>query len=206
MNIPSGFTLYRGSFDEAALARGHVNHTPNYMKNRPYFFLYNNSNRNGANIANRAYGQVTVFKTTKPLKLVNLGSVRDVKMLLERANGDEKIIKSIMKSFRIANNNVIRSSKLKYDTVVANFICKLGMDGYWAPKLTQKYGGNKKFHQEIVLCHPKKSLRVVRINQPSRPPSVAPKLRKHSNVNVNKNALNKLKLSFGFGNNNNFNY
>lgn len=197
MNIPSGFTLYRGSFDEAALARGHVNHTPNYMKNRPYFFLYNNSN--GANIANRAYGQVTVFKTTKSLHLVNLGSVRDVKMLMEHTD-DPKIIKAIMKSFRISNSNVIRSSKLKYDVVVANFICKLGMDGYWAPKLRQKYG-NKKFHQEIVLCHPKKSLRVVRVNQASRPPSVAPK--RKTSLNVNKSAFKK--LNFGFGNNNNFN-
>jgi hypothetical protein len=201
MNIPSGFILYRGSFDEAALARGHVNQTPNYMKNRPYYFLYNNANKNGANLANKAYGQVTVYKTIKPLKLVNLGSVRDVKMLLNSTD-DKDIAKSIMKSFRIANKDVIRKSKLNHDLVVANFICRLGMDGYWTPKMRQKYG-NKKFHQEIVLCHPKKSLRVVRVNQPSRPPSVAPKVRKHSSMNFNRNALNKLKLNFG---NNNFNY
>ena len=197
--IPAGFILYRGSFKESALAPGYVNRSPNYMKNRPYYFLYNNNN--GSNIANRAYGQVTVFKTTKSLRLINLGNPRAVIKLLSYTN-DPKIIKSIMKSFRTSNsNNVVRSSKLKYDLDVANFVCKLGMDGYWAPKLKQKYG-NKKFHQEIVLCHPKTSIRVVKVEQPSRAPSVAPK--RKTSLNINRSAFKK--LNFGFGNNNNFNY
>jgi hypothetical protein len=187
VKIPSGFILYRGSYDESAVASGY--NTPNYLRNnRPYYFLYNNNNKNGLNVANRAYGHVTTYATSRPLQLVNLGHAQTVLKLMNQAS-DPMILKSIMKSFRVKQRtsprktpgtpgpnrtNVIRSSKANYDMNVARFICHLGYDGYWTPKLSQKYG-NKKFHQEIVLCHPKSCLRVVRVEQPSRPPSVAPK-------------------------------
>ena len=188
--IPIGFTLYRGSYKEAAVAKG-VN-KPNYLKNRPYYFLFNtNNNNNGKNIANRAYGQVTVYKTIKQLKLINMSDPMTIMSLLRKANNDEVITKSILKTFRIVNSNIIRSSKLKYDVHVANFICKLGMDGYWAPKLKQKYG-NKKFHQEIVLCHPKAALRVSHVEDPSRAQSVAPKKRIRSFNNNNTGNVRRL--------------
>jgi hypothetical protein len=114
---------------------------------------------------------------------------------------DPEIIKSIKKSYRVTNGpNVIRSSKIKYDLPVARFICSLGYDGFWAPKMKQKYG-NKKFHQEIVLCHPKRSIRVVRVEQPSRPQSVAPKKFKRMNVTT----MTPIKRIQFFNNNNGFN-
>lgn len=172
-SIPSGVILYRGSFREASESKSFINKPPNYMKNRPYFFLYDN---NGKNIANRAYGQVTVLQTINKVKLINMGDPRSIQMLLQHTN-DPKIIKSIMKSFRISNNNqVVRKSTLEHDVAVVNFICTLGLDGFWTPKLRQKYG-NKKFHQEIVLCHPKKHLRVVKVENATRPPPIAAKKR-----------------------------
>lgn len=172
--VNAGTHLYRGSHAEAQNARGYINRSPNYMtRNRPYYFLYNNGNNNnrGKNIANRVYGQVTVYKTRKNLNLANLGSANSVKNLIAKANGNAGLIRAIQKAFRVQpNGSVKRFSRVQYDDQVAKFLCRLGYNGYWAPKLPQKYPGNKHFHQEIVVCKPRTNLKVVRVENATRPP------------------------------------
>jgi len=195
VTIPTGFILYRGSYEESALAPGYINRAPNYMGNRPYYFIYNNGNNNALNLTNRAYGQVTVMRTIKPLHLLNLGDSDTVVHLMSLTNNDT-VLKSIKKSYRVSNSPLVtRSSKLNYDVKVANFICSLGYDGFWTPKLKQKYG-NKKFHQEIVLCHPRSCLRVVKVEQPSRPPSVAPKMLRRMLVSNSPRPVRRFNFNF----------
>lgn len=171
--VNAGTHLYRGSNKEAQNAHGYINHSPNFMtRNRPYYFLYNNGNRNGGkNIANRAYGQVTVYKTRRNLNLANLGSTNSIKNLIAKAGNNEQLVRSIKKAFRVqSNGSVKRFSRVKYDDEVAKFLCRLGYNGYWAPKLSQKYAENKPFHQEIVVCNPRTNLKVVRVEAATRAP------------------------------------
>jgi predicted ester cyclase len=99
-----------------------------------------------------------------------MGSTNTIEWLISKA-ASEKLKFSIKKAFRIANNRKVRRfSKMKYDAHVAEFICRLGYDGYYAPRLRTKYPQGH-FSSETVLCNPSKFLRVSNVFTPTRPPT-----------------------------------
>jgi len=113
------------------------------------------------------YGRAVKYQTTKSLKLLNMGDLKTVVDLMDRAKSEE-LKKSIGKAFRVSSGIIRRVSKIKYDIHVAVFICKLGYDGYWAPRLKGKYENT--FHPEIVLCGSRDVLKVVAIEGARGPP------------------------------------
>ena len=175
MIFPAGKFLYRGSHAEANTAQGYLNKRPNYLRNLPVYF--SNSKNNV-----RTYGTAVKYVTTKPLNLLNMGSVNVVGKLL--ANARSNTVKhSIVKAFRTANGEVRRFSKMKYDIHVAKFICAQGYDGYYAPRLRTKYQQGF-FHPEIVLCHAKDVLKVYNIKAPTSPPPMRPRVISNNLLNA----------------------
>jgi hypothetical protein len=165
--LPANYILYRSSPSEARNAKSKINKEPNYLRNLPVFFLYGN---NGEQIAGNSYGgHVTVYKTTRPLRLLDIANRESISMLLQ-ATKNQIVIKSILKTFRITNTNIIRFSKMKYDIHVSNLVCRLGFDGYFTGRLRRKYSGT--FHQEIMLCKPKTCTRVVSVSNATKPPPI----------------------------------
>jgi hypothetical protein len=137
--------------------------------------VYFSNNRNSVN----TYGTAVKFKTTKNIKLLNMGNVSTVQNLLTKAKS-KTVQNSIIKAFKIANGIIRRNSKINSDIHVAKFICELGFDGYYASELSNKYGKGGKFHPEIVLCRPHEVLVVTNVNSLSGGP---PPLKEKISVN-----------------------
>jgi hypothetical protein len=70
---------------------------------------------------------------------------------------------------------------MKYDAYIAEFICRLGLDGYYAPRLRTKYPQGF-FASEIVICKPSKNLKVTNKFTPTRGPN---QRRGRNGINVN---------------------
>lgn len=96
-------------------------------------------------------------------KLLRLNSASSVKYLMNKVDiksmpETEKnaIRKAIAGSFIIRNINnrniVFRNSNRIRDAKVADFVCKLGYDGYYTNVMRLANGGE--FHEELVLCNP----------------------------------------------------
>jgi len=164
--VPAGKTLYRGSWNNTLRA------------NAPVWFA---NMKNNANI----YGPVTEYKTTKKLRLVDMGDLPTVVALFNKSRS-ENVRKHIRSAFLYNRSKkttnamtnrgphvAVRSSKIKHDIHVAQFICRMGYDGYYAPALE---GRGKMFHSEYALCAPSKSLVRVKRHAPTQPPPITPKL------------------------------
>jgi hypothetical protein len=154
--IDKGKKLYRGSSE---------NYNKPFSPNRRAVFFANSQNNAGI-----YSGYVTEYILTHNANVLNMGSANTIEWLISKA-ASEKLKSAIKKAFRIANNrNVRRFSKMKYDAHVAEFICRLGYDGYYAPRLRTKYPQGH-FSSETVLCNPSKFLRVSKVFTPTRPPT-----------------------------------
>ena len=161
-NVPINFELFRGGWTEQNRARSKIGISPNYLKNnRGTFFTYG---VNGKNLANREYGPVVSYKTTRPLRLLRITNKNVFNFLRFQAEHQRmnNLVIAFNKAFKFQpNGRIIRTSKEKYDFPIVNFLCSLGYDGYIAGKLNKKYGGT--FHQEIVLCKPTQILKVNKV-------------------------------------------
>ena len=164
-NIPKNFTLYRGSYKETLQAKRYINRKPTFMRNDPpLYFTYGS---NGKQIATNGYGPVVTYKTTEPLKLLDISSKNSFTNIYNKASENDQ--KALAKAFRyMPNGRIVRFSKTKYDFPIARMVCRMGYDGYIHPKLFKKFQENKvnpKFHQEIVLCKPKNVLIVSNVTK-----------------------------------------
>ena len=160
--IPKNFVLYRGSNNEAPKSAMYINRAPSFFRNNPpVYFTYGG---NGERIARNAYGSVTTYKTTKNLNLLKISNKSVFNGLITNLTTTKEEKYALNKAFRYNGTRIVRFSKTKYDYVIANLVCRLGYEGYIHPKLFKKFQENKTvagFHQEIVLCNPKKTLIVV---------------------------------------------
>ena len=164
-NIPKNFTLYRGSYKETLQAKRYIDRKPSFMRNDPpLYFTYGS---NGKQIATNGYGPVVTYKTTEPLKLLDISNRNSFINIYNKASENEQ--KALTKAFRyMPNGRIVRFSKTKYDFPIARMVCRMGFDGYIHPKLFKKFQENKvnpKFHQEIVLCKPKNVLIVSNVTK-----------------------------------------
>lgn len=160
--LKKGSKIYRGSSDEPGRAR--VDSTPTFLRNLPVYFA---ENWNKAS----TYGQVVRYSLTEDVYLADISNPIVVQGLYKETRS-ETVKKAIKKAFRLANDGSIRRfSRIKYDIHVAQLICKLGFDGYYAPELRNAKTTMGKFPPEIVLCHPKSVLRVDKIYEPTAPPN-----------------------------------
>jgi hypothetical protein len=158
-----------------------ANATNGKVTNRSYtYFVYGN---NAKNIVTNEYAKVQgnkihSYSTKKQLTLVDMSDVDSIKFLMDKGNDNVK--QSLKKAFRIVNNKVVRKSKLHHDLAVARLICRMGIDGYIAPRLNKHRGGT--FHPEIMLCYPENKVKLLKSETPFKslnPPS------KYSFGNVN---------------------
>ena len=153
-----------------------ANGTNGNMRGRSYAYFIYGQNANKL-VTNQYYNyegnKIHEYKTSKPLTLLDMSDIETINYLKSIGNGS--VNKSIDKSFRIRNGEVIRVSKLKHDLAVSRLICTLqGIDGYYAPPLRQKYG-DKRFHQEIMLCVPDQKVTFISSkissDKPLKPPA-----------------------------------
>lgn len=147
-----------------------VNSSDGNLMGRNYsYFVFGND---AVNIVTNQYAnyqgnKVHEYKISKPLTLLDMSDVDTINHLM--SIGNENVKKSLEKTFRIRNGQVIRKSVLSHDLAVSRLICSLkGIDGYYAPPLRQKYG-NKTFHQEIMLCLPANKVNYVNSKVPFKP-------------------------------------
>ena len=174
MILEKGRFLYRGSHTEAMNAISRIGQPPNFLRtNAPVYF---SNTKNSV----RSYGTAVKYVTTRDLNLLDMGNINEVARLLERAKSPT-VKKSIEKAFRISNGEIRRFSKIKHDIHVAVFICKLGYDGYYAPRLPTKYVSGT-FHPEIVLCNPQSVLKVYNVKPVLDPPRTYLKLGVNNNI------------------------
>ena len=103
---------------------------------------------------------IGTYYNTKQLKLMKVSSIKNHKLIgkiLESQNPN--LLDYWNLAFRVSENNTIaRSSFGPVDTMISNFLCDLGFDGYYGSgdmlyfeaetrKLTDKY-----FHEEVMIC------------------------------------------------------
>lgn len=144
LNLPANFTLYRGTRDIF-----------NYERNSPVYFTFGS---NGAQIAENAYAKpgtgakVLEFKTAKKLVLLDMSKPETIVGLFNKASSNEDLLRSLAKSFSVKDGKVLRSSKFKHDDKVSRLVCRLGFDGYYAPRIKERKTTQGYFHPEIVLC------------------------------------------------------
>lgn len=155
--------MYRGAYNEWTLAHHHMGERPIYLRgDLPVYFV------DDPDIA-EVYGGVVKYESLYNLNLLDMGDLYTVQALLSSARSPE-LKKSITKAFRVSNGIVKRVSKIKYDIHVAEYICRLGYDGYYAPRLPGKYS-SESFHPEIVLCRARDVLRVYGLERQLPPPT-----------------------------------
>jgi len=158
MQLPTGKLVYRGSFNETL--HGHS------LKNGPVFFANNKKTA-------RVYGPAITYKTTRTLRLFNMGNLTSVLSLL-----GTQVNTHIREAF-LSNlaNNLYRRSNVMHNRAVAQHICNSGYDGYYAPRIGH-------FHAEYALCSPKNFLTRVQVDNSSEgPPPRAPTKKRRSNSN-----------------------
>jgi len=148
--IRKGSHIYRGSSVEARFAQ--PGGSPSFLRNLPVYFTNKNNNA-------ETYGRIVKYEVIDTIHLLDMSNPMVIRDLISLARSTN-VKTAIKKAFRVANNKVGRFSRIKYDIHVAQFICKLGYDGYYAPELKNAKMSEGKFHSEIVLCHPKRVLRV----------------------------------------------
>jgi len=154
--------MYRGAYNEWTSAHHYMGERPMYLRaDLPVYFT---DNPDSAEV----YGAAVKYQTLYNLNLVDMGDLHTVQSLLISARSPE-LKKSITKAFRVSNGIVKRVSKIKYDIHVAEYICRLGYDGYYAPRLPGKYSSDT-FHPEFVLCRARDVLRVYGIERQMQPP------------------------------------
>lgn len=155
--------MYRGAYNEWTSAHHSLGERPMYLRgDLPVYFT---DNPDSAEV----YGAAVKYETLYNLNLVDMGDLHTVQALLNSARSPE-LKKSITKAFRVSNGIVKRVSKIKYDIHVAEYICRLGYDGYYAPRLPGKYS-SESFHPEFVLCRARDVLRVYGIERQQPPPT-----------------------------------
>ena len=145
-NIPKGTKLYRGSRNSYE-SNGKTN------MNGTFYAL----NKNTAKMYS---GFVTVYTLKHDAHFLNMGNPATIRMLSSIIM-DERLRFKLKKAFRVNNseNIVRRHSRLKYDAYVADLVCKLGYDGYYAPRLRTKYAEGY-LAAEAVVCRPRELLQV----------------------------------------------
>ena len=154
IELPANFKLYRGT-----------RNIFNYERESPVYFVHG---PNAPNIAENAYAKpgtgakVLEFKTNKKIKLLDMSKPDTIVFLMNRASNNNGLLTSLAKSFSVRNGQVVRSSKLHHDTAVSNMVCRLGFDGYYAPRLKERKTTQGYFHPEIVLCGAKNKVSVTR--------------------------------------------
>lgn len=153
---------------------------------RPHLFA--SYNKDGYEAVKRIYAkyegdQVHTYAAKRDLKLIDMSKPQNIVELLKNANNSNDI-QAIKKAFRVKDNkaDIIRFSRMKYDARVADLICKLGYDGYIAPKLEEKYGC-KKFLQEVMICEAGGKLNHVASNRVTNKPLNPAKYRPNSHYN-----------------------
>lgn len=123
------------------------------------------------------------YKLKNKPKLVKMNSVKSIKALVAEAQKKNlnNIVNAIQASFRLGKvgkvgnkkNIVLRNSAKNRDRTVAEYICRLGFDGYITNvmKSGKNNANNSKFHQELVLCNPYEKLDMVNSTTSEHPPS-----------------------------------
>lgn len=185
IELPKNVELYRGT-----------NKPNNFKRNDPVYFLYGNNGymkaMNAYTSTKRPDSNVFTFKTSRCVKLLNMGNPNVIKKLLHIFSDNKTIIYALEKAFIIENNKVLRYSKKGSDLIVAKAICLLDVDGYVSPKLPRT-DSSRLFHQEIVLCNAKNKViaqthstrpKTVKSTESIRPTHIVKMLNNNSNNNV----------------------
>lgn len=154
------FYLYRADRTNGTFSRN-----PKFS----YFIYGNNAEQNVLDL----YGvnssrNVHMYRTIKPLKLLDMSKVDTIKYLLSEATPQER--RALEESFPLKSNRVIRNSETTRDAIVSGLICRLGeYDGYNAPEMKKSLNGGV-FHREIMVCDPKDKLELLKSNKVSTAP------------------------------------
>ncbi len=103
--------------------------------------------------------KVHVYRTIRPLKLIDMSDVDTIKYLLSEATPEER--RALEGSFPHKSNRVIRNSETTRDAIVSGLIYRRGeYDGYQAPEMKKSLKGDV-FHREIMICNPKDKLELL---------------------------------------------
>jgi hypothetical protein len=158
--LPSGFVLQRGTsykmdptdaeykfHDNYSFFSTSINTTLDYIT--PWKDTVYESYNFCDNI-----GEIYVFLTTRPLKLLNFSDIRAIsyiRLRLTELNAPLEVIKSFEKGWKINGDGFERESSLDDDIVVVKWLCDNGYDGYIAT-------GLQSLADEIMLCNPRQTL------------------------------------------------
>lgn len=137
---------------------------------------YKNTNMSVQKLC-KQFNKIYVYKTLRPLNLINMSSIYFVKTLrdqmyqefieAQRASNTKEIeiaksnLKALHRTWRIENNKLYRNSNVDDDIIVGNYICHKGYDGYLAKSM--KTQNKCDFHNEIMLCNSSATIELVEV-------------------------------------------
>lgn len=151
ITIPKGTFLHRGVKNSTTLNKSHAFFTFDYQN------VSNLSTFSAKKIA-LGYGNLTLWKTTKPLKLLRLDRQKTFNFLNSVLTNETKII--FHQAYKMRKGAYERMSSYSKNKAVSDEICSsLNYDGYIAfPSATLG------LMQEIMLCSPKNKIEKQNIN------------------------------------------
>ncbi len=104
--------------------------------------------------ARRKAPYIRTFKTTSPLRLLDMQNPSTRETLLRRFSGDKQITNAIKTAFQEKNGRIYRFSSIETQSLndmSLKSICELNdVDGYYTPK--ESTNPLFRFHSEIGLC------------------------------------------------------
>lgn len=138
-------------------------------------------------LPSKGKGTVYIYKTSKNISVLKIDSISNANKLMEIVYGDKTVrsrfgtkkqytatmydiirkfftgalVHSDTKACQISKTGkIIRYSSVKDDFIFSNWLCENGFEGYAAPPLPMKFGGE--FPAEIMLCMPLDKLEFIK--------------------------------------------
>ena len=103
------------------------------------------------------YGMVLRFETTKPIRLLALDNLENMKLLYEKS--PLKIQSILENNYGYSKTNIRDSVSIK-DKELSKYLCENGFDGY-AILSKMKTDAEGIFHSEVMICNPSTTIRIV---------------------------------------------
>ena len=165
---------YETLLENTLLFRGSTK--PQILKDRATYFAPSITTAN-MYLPTSKLGHLSIYKTTKNIKLLKFDSIKNINKILEKTFEDKtKVYKNytIYEIFRKAFTHqyiiddkspykikkILRNSFTKSDIIISNWLCSENFKGYIADVLPQKFGDG--FPSEIMLCDPINDVELVK--------------------------------------------
>jgi len=162
--LPEGFVLQKGTSHKMPIESDKYSFHSNYSYFTiefntaiSYILPWKNNSEKSSNFCKNDVGEIYVFQTTRPLKLMDFSDVTllsEFRKKLVESNAPKNIISSFDYGWKLDEQKLVRKSMLDYDIIVVEWLCSRGYDGYIATGLSS-------LADEILICNPNDNIKYI---------------------------------------------